>query len=142
MNLNDYRKCFELTYDQFLAKKDVAVAQIRENLSYEKITGAVRIELGNSVFFFFREGKLKVIYTSDEVVANKIWKEFLETNSNKPEEVVRSRAGKTSNQLIFANLGITVSLAGEDVDFIEIYPPCTLQDYLKHFYRDVPPFIR
>ncbi|MEJ1240544.1 hypothetical protein WBG78_20540 [Chryseolinea sp. T2] len=142
MNLNDYRKCFELSFDQFILENSVRDAQIKENLSYEKLTGVVRVELDNSQFFFFKEGKLKLIYTSNEGVANRIWKEFLATVGNNPEDVVRSRAGKTSNQRIFAKHGFTVSTTTSDVDFVEIYPPCSLKLYLENIYRDVPLFIR
>lgn len=142
MNLRDYRNCFDLSYDQFLAQNDVRAHQIAENVSYEKVTGATRVELGKGEYFFFRDGRLKVIYTSDELVANRIWKEFLENADNTQEKVVRSRAGKTSNQLIAARHGITASITKGEVDFIEIYAPCSLESYLGNIYRDVPKFIR
>lgn len=142
MNLGDYRKCFDLSYEQFLAQNNVRASQIEEDVSYEKVTGVARVELGNGQFFFFKDGKLKVIYTSDEVVASKLWNEFLANADNTPEQVARSRAGKTSNQLIFAGHGITASTTRGEVDFIEIYAPCSLQNYLENIYRDVPKFIR
>jgi hypothetical protein len=76
-------------------------------------------------------------------VTKKIWNEFKSiSNSDIAEKTVRSRAGKTSHQLIFATQGITVSLTNDDVDFIEIYAPCSLQEYLEKTYREVQPFIR
>jgi hypothetical protein len=96
----------------------------------------------NRQFFFFQNGTLRVIYISDDVLAKKLWDEFNSSARQVPDETVRSRAGKTSNQLIFAGKGITASINKGVVDFIEIYPPCTLQDYLENIYHEPQRFIR
>lgn len=143
MQLNDYKKCFALNYDQFIAQHKVLSSQIDKNVRYEKIENASRVDLPDNQFFFFKDGNLKMIYISDAMLAKKIWHEFNSiTNTVSPEKTVRSRAGKTSNQMIFASHGITASLANDDVDFIEIYPPCSLNDYVENIYREVRPFIR
>ena len=83
------------------------------------------------------------IYISDDALANKIWTELKNTvNTRIPDKTVRSRAGKTSNQLVFATIGITVSITRNEVDFIEIYPPCSVEDYLQNIYREPQAFIK
>jgi len=52
------------------------------------------------------------------------------------------RAGKTSNQLIFPSQGITASVKNDSVDFMEIYPACSLHDYLNDVYKEPALFIR
>jgi hypothetical protein len=140
MILNDYQTYFNQSYDQFILQNNISRSQIHENVKYEKITAVSRIDVGDNQFFFFKDDKLRVIYISDEVLANEIWNEFKSTAQ--PDKTVRSRAGKTSNQLIFAGKGITVSTKGNDVDFIEIYRPCTAQDYLDNIYHEPQAFIR
>jgi len=143
MKLDDYKKCFNLSYDQFIATNNIHSGQIHENVRYEKIPDVRRVDLADNHFFFFKDGKLKIIYISDEGSTKKIWGEFKSTtNINAPEKTARSRAGKTSYQLIFAGQGITASITHDDVDFIEIYPPCSLQAYLEKIYREPGPFIR
>ena len=143
MELDDYKECFDLSYDQFIAHHSIQDGQIHESLRYEKITDVTRIDVGHNRFYFFKGGELKMIYISNDALANKLWKEFTSAaNASAPERTVRSRAGKTSNQLIFAGLGITASINREEVDFIEIYPPCSLQDYLEKIYREPPKFVR
>jgi hypothetical protein len=143
MTLNDYKKYLTLSYDQFITDHNIHDSQIVKNVSYEKITPLNRIQTGDNQYFFFKDGELKIIYISDSILIKKIWAEFKNSpNANTPETIVRSRAGKTSNQLIFSDQGITASTDGDTVDFIEIYSPQPLHDYLTNIYRDPGPFIR
>jgi hypothetical protein len=143
MNLSDYKEYLNLSYDQFIAQLKIQSNQVHESLQYEKITDVVRVDLGDNKFVFFKDGVLKMIYISNDALADKLWKEFKNaTKESAPERTVRSRAGKTSNQEIFSAQGITASIARDEVDFIEIYPPCSLQDYLDKIYREPHKFIR
>lgn len=142
MSIVDYQRNFALTFDQFIAHHNIQSNQVHKNVRYEKIKNATRVDLANAQHFFFYEGQLKMVYISDEVLAKNVWHEFKSTASVDKHETIRSRAGKTSNQLVFAEQGITVSINKTDVDFIEIYPPCTLQAYFDNIYREVGPFIR
>jgi hypothetical protein len=143
MTLNDYKNYLTLSYDRFITEHNIHESQIVKNVSYEKITQLNRIQLGDNQYFFFNDGELKIVYLSDNALIKKLWAEFKNTpNANAPETIVRSRAGKTSNQLIFSEQGITASVDGDTVEFIEIYPPQPLHDYLTNIYREPGPFIR
>lgn len=143
MNLDQYRKCFNATEEQFIALHDVEESCINTNRAYEKIADVTCIALGDDQYFFFKDGRLKLIYISDETITKKIWDEFNSVpDKPEPEEIVRSRAGKTSNQKVFASHGITASITRGEVDFLELYPSCTVQDYLDNIYREPPAFIR
>lgn len=132
-----------MTYSQFITENKIETSEITENVRYEKLTDVTRVDLPQGQYFFFKDDRLQMIYVSDDTLAKKLWSEFKRVaNTGTPEKTVRSRAGKTSNQLIFANHGITASINKEDVDFIEIYPACTLEYYLGHIYREPGPFIR
>lgn len=142
MTLTDYRKYFNSSYDQFITQYNIADDHIDKNVRYEKITGVNRVRFGEAQWFYFKGGELKMIYISDETLAKKIWTEFKNTTANTPEKTVRSRAGKTSNQIVFAEQGITASTNKDGVDFIEIYPPQSVQDYLYNIYNEPGLFIR
>lgn len=142
MNLSDYQKYFRLSYDQFIAQNNIQHNQVHEHLRYEKVTDATRVDVPGCQYFFFQQGTLKVIYISDDALAKTIWDAFKNSTSILPDDTVRSRAGKTSNQVIFAGQGITASVSKGEVDFIEIYSPCSLQDYLENIYQEPQPFIR
>jgi len=86
---------------------------------------------------------LKLIYISNDVFAQRLWNEFKEkVNEDSPDDRLRSRAGKKSNQLVFAGEGFAASIHGDDVDFVELYAPCTLETYLSEVYREPGRFIR
>ncbi len=143
MELSNYKRWFTLSYDEFIAENKIGINQVAEDVRYEKITGAIRVDVSNDEFFFFKHDTLKIIYISNDVLTERLWGEFKNSfDTNTPEKTVRSRAGKTSNQLIFASQGITASLRDDSVDYIEIYPPCSLQDYLDNVYREPGLFIR
>lgn len=143
MKPDDYRQYFSMSYDEFIAKNNVEHSQVHGNVGYEKLANVTRVDLRDGEYFFFKEKTLQIVYVSDETLVSNIWNEFKSTvDSTRPEKMVRSRAGKTSNQLIFAAKGFTVSLTKDEVHFIEIYPPCSLDHYLEHIYQEVAPFIR
>lgn len=143
MTWNEYKRCLTLRYDQFITEYQIGHDQIDKDVRYEKITGVDRIQLGDGQYFYFKGDELELIYLSEGKLATKVWEEFKSTAAvSASETVVRSRAGKTANQIVFAEQGITASVQGSDVNFIEIYPPQSLEDYLANIYREPKPFIR
>lgn len=143
MTLDDYRRLLGLEYEQFVMEYNITSSQIHPDVRYEKIVDVTRVDLAKNQAFFFKDGTLKIIYISDDGVSQRLWKTFMEiVNADSPDAVLRSRAGKTSNQLVFAGEGITVSVHGDDVDFLELYAPCTLAVYQSEVYQARGPFIR
>lgn len=142
MTLIDYQKCFASSLDEFLAQHHIPRSKVKEHLRYEKIMDVSRVDLGANQFFFFQEGNLRMIYISDKALSNRLWNEFTSTTKSSAHETVRSRAGKTSNQIIYAGHGISASMTHDEVDFLEIYPPCSLKEYLDTVYQEVGAFIR
>ena len=143
MKLDDYKNDFATGYDTFIAKYNIEPRQIEKDLRYEKIADVTRIERLDNEFFFFKDDKLIVIYISNESLTTKVWAEFSNTSfAITPEKTVRSRAGKKSNQVIFASEEIAASITKDEVDFIEIFRPCTVEEYITNIYNEVPAFIR
>jgi hypothetical protein len=143
MTWNEYKHYFTLSYDQFITEHQIRQDQIDKDVRYEKITDVDCVKLGYGQFLYFQAGKLKLIYLSGGELASRIWDEFKRSaHANAPNKVVRSRAGKTSNQIIVAEQGISASVHKDDVDFMEIYPPRSIEGYLASIYREPKPFIR
>lgn len=143
MTLDDFQKYFDTSYAEFVAKEAIQDNQIQEDTGYEKLTGLTRVELEDGKHFFFKENRLQLIYISGGELPREIWNELLaDPTKSEPGARVRSRAGKTANQLIFASRGITVSVAKDEIHFIEIYPPCSVKSYLESIYEEPSAFIR
>jgi len=141
MKLEEYQKYFSVALNEFTWLNEISADHIHEDVRYEKITDVTRVDRAENESFFFKDGKLKVIYISNEALVNNVWNQFKLTNTT-PEETVRSRAGKASNQLIFATQGLTISVTKDEVHFVEIYHPCTVEEYVENIYREPAKFIR
>ncbi|MFP4210007.1 MAG: hypothetical protein ACLFR8_02095 [Alkalispirochaeta sp.] len=55
---------------------------------------------------------------------------------------LRSRAGKTVDLWVRPEEGIACSVQGETIHFLEVFPPCSRDDYEARIYREPPRFIR
>jgi hypothetical protein len=55
---------------------------------------------------------------------------------------VRSRAGKSSNQYVRADQGVAYSTDEDEVEFVEIFRPRSLDAYLREIYQDPGEFIK
>ncbi|HPH96227.1 MAG TPA: hypothetical protein PKW33_06580 [Anaerolineaceae bacterium] len=59
-----------------------------------------------------------------------------------PAADLTSRAGKQSTLYVYPAQGVALSTRDGAVEFLEIFAPLTLKDYLTRFYRKPGPFIR
>jgi len=55
---------------------------------------------------------------------------------------LRSRAGKRAHLWVWADQGIACSVQDETVHFLEVFPPCSLDEYKTRIYREPPRFTR
>jgi hypothetical protein len=55
---------------------------------------------------------------------------------------MRSRAGKEYTHTVYPTEGVAFSADGDEVVILEVFPPRTLDAYLKEIYEDPGPFIR
>lgn len=143
MALRDYKQWFNVSLDEFLVKNDVTEDRVHRNVQYERLKAVTRVDYGEEEFFFFQSTKLKIIYISHGAVADVLWRECLEVFDIESADVtLRSRAGKTSNQLLFGRHGICASINKGQVDFIELFPDCDPDEYMRMIYRGPTKFIR
>ncbi|MFP4408247.1 MAG: hypothetical protein ACLFPW_06985 [Spirochaetaceae bacterium] len=56
--------------------------------------------------------------------------------------MLRSRAGKRAQLLVYASKGIAFSCQGEHLDFLELFNPCTQAEYETRYYRPPAQFVR
>jgi hypothetical protein len=55
---------------------------------------------------------------------------------------LRSRSGKRAQLLVYPGAGIAFSTQGEEIDFLEVFGPCTRREYETRYYEPPAPFIR
>ena len=59
-----------------------------------------------------------------------------------PEARLQSRAGKGSTLCVYPEKGLAFSSKGQELEFIEVFPPTTLEKYRKNIYRQPPDFVK
>ncbi|EGC39677.1 hypothetical protein DICPUDRAFT_147540 [Dictyostelium purpureum] len=134
--LENYRKELTLTYDQFIAQHQVKENQIVNDVGYEKMIQLKRIDMNSDEHFFFKDNMMKIIYLTNNKLVGIIWSEFIQSiHKNDQGEIVGSRASKIANHIIYAKNGIAASIEGDNVIFIEFFPPQSLQEYLSGIYK-------
>ncbi len=104
-----------------------------------KCMEVTRITLGDNQYFFFKNGRLKLIYISDEDVDKKDLERIQSGNQRHLCSQKRPYVPVLVKLLIrkvFASQGVTASITQGEVDFIEIYPACSLQEYHENIYRE------
>lgn len=142
-SLDSYVALASLDKDQLIARLGARSEHLREGAAYEKATGLTEIYKpdANPARFYFRGDQLVVIYLSDRGVLDQLDGGKLEAELGAPADSLRSRAGKRSELLVYPDKGIAVSM-GDELDFIEIFPPTTLDAYQSAIYSEPGPFIK
>jgi hypothetical protein len=58
-----------------------------------------------------------------------------------PEEIVRSRAGKTANHYVYSQKGFAFSVMDGAIIFFEIFPDSNVKQYKEDIYIEPLPFV-
>lgn len=123
----------------FIDRFGIRPEHVRDAAVYQRMKDVTEIhhpdqpDLG-AARCFFRNGKLVLIYTSG---VTGISQDELDTlrggESGEQAVLLRSRAGKTSNLHVHAGKGVAFS-KGKRLEFIELFPPMTQQEYEQTIY--------
>jgi hypothetical protein len=92
---------------------------------------------------YFRDGRLALIYIEyPGNLYHELTPEALSAALGAPAVQLQSRAGDQHIQHIYPEQGIAYSADPEEVSFIEIFTPTTLDDYRAQYYMEPPEFKR
>lgn len=132
----DLRKLNLISFSQ----KQVTKVQ---NVRYEGLKNLTRVNLNSDIFkyyFFDKNGKCVLIYIHNEDDLNSLSVKNIAEIYGKPEEVLKSRAGKRANHYVYAKNGFAFSVLNDKIAFFEVFPDSTLEDYKKCIYIKPPIF--
>ena len=135
----------EFSLQQVLQQFPIAQDQIGHDANYMQLDGLTELYDPDTYpgHFFFRQGKLVLFYAEDISEQIETLKpNFLAQHLGQPDAVLRSRAGKTHNHYVYADKGIAYSANSNQVSYLEIFQPCSLDTYKSQMYFEPSPFIR
>ncbi len=135
-----YRK---YDYPSLVKEFGIKDSEIDNEVSYIKLQGLSRIHKPDAIpaYFYFEGDKLVMIYINDDshLISDMSFKKIISDYGEGHR--LSSRAGKTSNLYVYPEIGFAVSVTHGQIDFIEIFPSTTLDEYKSRIHEDVV-FIR
>jgi hypothetical protein len=131
----------ELSEEELLARLGADEDDIEPGVRYEGLEN-LSVLYRPDLFpgrIYLRDGRPQIIYLSAPE----------DTTETELRGVVHglgvdlpSRAGKMFNHRVYVEAGIAISADGDEIAFVEVFPPCSLAEYEHDIYREPGPFIR
>lgn len=118
-------------------KRQFPQAETEPNVSYYQINPATCM-ITVSGDFYFQDGVFALLYIEDDLIegAAGINADSLKQALGAPEHFLRSRVGKTHRLHMYPSIGLAYSAGVEGIDFIEIFPPMTIETYKATIYEE------
>jgi len=124
---------------------ELGTPQVNPDRAYEGLVPVDQLRFAAlSAFVYARGERIVMIYCEDKAFLQPITATGITAALGKPGLLLRSRAGKTSNLAAYPEHGIAFSSDNDTapVEFLEVFPPMTPDEYRRDVYRDPGPFIR
>ena len=111
--------------------------------TYGKLTGleAFQSERVHPGTFFFKADKLVLLYISGDAVED-LDPVVLRSTLGEPDLNLRSRAGKTFRHRVWAGGGLAISDDGEELAFVEVFPPMSAAEWQAQYHVEPPAFLK
>ena len=133
------RELLDLSQDALLARLGADESDIEPGVRYEGLEN-LSVLYRPDLFagrIYLRDGRPLLIYFSAPEGAVEEWGVASGFDVDLP-----SRAGKMFNHRVWVEAGLALSVDGEEIAFVEVFHPCTLEEYKRDIYREPGPFIR
>lgn len=126
------------TFSSLKKEFDIQESDIITEVEYLKLKDLTVIDKEGILpgSFYFSGENLTMIYIEDpNILSTLSVEEILETCGE--GEVLRSRAGKTSIMHVYPEQGFALSTSGKSLDFMEVFPPTSIENYKRKVYKEV-----
>ena len=90
---------------------------------------------------YLRNGEVELVYVGPGALEGVTPADLEEELKGRPARL-RSRAGKKASLFVHAGQGIAYSAHGDELHFVEVFKPRSLEEYEAAIYKDPGPFIR
>lgn len=133
----------DLSRPEIEARFHLSAGDLRTGASYQGAKGLERLanEASAPAAFYFRGQQLVVMYVSGSAFEGATIEAVFARLGPAPA-TLRSRAGKDSVLYLYPEQGLAVSASTEGVDFLEAFPPASLDRYRDELYLEPSDFVR
>lgn len=143
VDLDELQELRELDRAALAARLGAGPEHFEAGVRYERLrpVDCLHVPGAHPAHFYFDGSRLAMIYLGAGALAG-VDPAILEPALGEPEAVLASRAGYNSTIRVFATKGVAFSSDDADVEFLEVFPPTTLDRYVAEVYEDPGEFIR
>lgn len=133
-----------LSRDELVRRLRIKPVHIDEDRAYERLTGVAHLHNPevSPAHFYADDTRIVMIYVSDQSILSETTSRTLTDALGDSDAVLRSRQCKRCNLHVYPNRGIAFSSDGDDIGFLEIFQPMTLEEYKQTIYREPPNFTK
>jgi hypothetical protein len=129
------------SFENIRKKLSASENEFADGRAYQKLKNLTWMHSPNAdmAHYYFREGKLLLVYLNEAVPEVKGLRpdELIQSlGTPSDQDYLRSRAGKTATQLAYPEQGIAFSYEGDEVVFVELFAPMPRKEYLETIYED------
>jgi hypothetical protein len=138
--LEDWLSLRGLSLDDAKRRLELSDDELERDVPYEGLTGlTLAHNPEHPGYFYFRDGELAMLHVEEPTGLD--LGSLLES-LGEPDARLRSRAGKRFTDHVWADRGVAVSTDGNEIAFLEVFPPRSLERYEREIYEDPGEFIR
>lgn len=113
-------------------------SDIDTGVKYLKLNNLTRIRKEKLLpcHFYYSGNSLQMIYVNDKTLLESLNTEEI-FKAYGEGEILKSRTGKISKLHVYAELGFAISVNNEKIEFMEIFPPVSIEKYKEDVYQEV-----
>ena len=135
----------DLTQEEVVAALDLTPDRMNVGDHYGSLRGLTA--LSNPAVqpgtVYFLDNRFALFYIEDLAdELSQLTPKSLQRHLGGEGEKLRSRAGKRCMQHVYPERGVAFSACDDEVNFLEIFPPTTLDEYRRTLYQEPPRFVR
>lgn len=135
--LNEWLSWQSLTQTNVEEQFEIVGNGITLNHSYYKLTSVTEVMTKRGIFYFDTDGSFILLYLSDRKIGRVegVSVKTLRDELGKSSHTLASRGGKATLLQIYPDIGLAFSSDNHDLQFMEIFPPMSFEDYQETFYE-------
>jgi hypothetical protein len=144
-----------MSVEEWIALRDAGIDEIRDRFSmadahvdrdasYGKLGRLTELHNAKThpARFYFQGATQVLVYVDDPAALAGCDAADLLQRLGKPAAELRSRAGKVFTHYVYPEAGIAFSAHQNTIAYVEIFAPCSLQDYRARIYVDPGAFTK
>ena len=135
MTLDDLLTLPGATLDATVAAVGADPATRESVRGYQALTHVDAIEAPDGATVYARGDEVKLVYLGPDALPGGVSHASLTSAVGADGQTLRSRQGKSALMHVVAPKGVAWSEDGDEVGFIEVFPPTTFEAYRREIYR-------